>query len=90
MIGRCSKTTFSSASSAKPFALVASVNARIDSFSAVPTSRNNSISGSVAKGTKAAFAFAVIGGQLSAEMVLASQASISEAIDSEILEISRC
>ena len=75
--------TLSGASSAKLLALVAGLGTGLNSSLAVSASRDNSVGGSVAKGTKAAFAFAVKSGQFVSKMVLASQTTISKAAYSE-------
>ncbi len=80
---RSSITALSRAGSAKLLALVAGLGTLLNASVAVSASRDNSVGGSVAKGTKAALAFAVISGQFGSKMVLAGQASVSKAVDTK-------
>lgn len=76
------QTALRSAGSAKTLSLLASLDTSFDSILAITASRNNREGSGRAKGAEAAFTFAVISGQLSTEMVLASQATVGEAIGS--------
>ena len=63
-------------------ALVASVNASIDSILAVSASRDNSFGSGIAQGAKSTLAFAIKGFIIGSQVILTGFATVRKAIDS--------